>query len=113
MFARRFPIAKMDFFSWLLLFSLVASGCSVNISPTPLATSSPQSATVPPTSIPNISPTQPNVMPTYSLPTAKISVTWGDLNLTGKLIYLKGALEDNTFTIDIQSLDLVTGVITT
>jgi hypothetical protein len=113
MCSRGFLIAKANFFSWFLVFSLAASGCSINISPTPQATSSPQIATVPPRSTADIHPTLPNVTPTYSLPTTKISVTWANLNLTGRLIYLKGDLADNTFTIDIQSLDLATGVITT
>jgi WD40-like Beta Propeller Repeat len=106
-------MTKSNFFFWWLVFSLAASGCAVNISPTPQATSSPQIATVPPTSTPKISSTQANITPTNSLSTTKISVTWGDLNLSGRLIYLKGDIEENTFTIDIQSLDLATGVITT
>jgi Tol biopolymer transport system component len=106
-------MTKTNFFCWLLVFGLAASGCAVNISTTPQATSSPQIATVPPTSAADINPTLPNATPTYSLPTTNIPVTWANLNLTGKLIYLKGDLEENTFTIDIQSLDLVTGVITT
>jgi Tol biopolymer transport system component len=113
MLSRRFLITKADFFSWLLIFSLAGSGCSINISQTPQAAPSPQIATVPPTSTSDIYPTQPNATPTFALPTTKILVTWSNLNLTGRLIYLKGDIADNTFTIDIQSLDLATGVITT
>ena len=113
MLSQRFLLTKTDFFSWLLVFDLAISGCSVNLTQTPQAAPSPQIATVSPISTSDISPTQLNVTPTFSLPTTKISVTWGDLNLTGKLVYMKGDIEDNTFTVDIQSLDLATGVITT
>ena len=115
MFGRRFLVPKVCFFSWSLVFSLAAFGCSVNISPTPQATSSPQIATVPPSPIStsNINPTLPNVTPTYSLPTTKISVTWASLNLTGKLVYTMGDIQVDALTVDIQSLDLTTGVITT
>src|SRR6185295_15708367 len=77
--------------------------------------SSPQIATVPPSPIStsNINPTLPNVTPTYSLPTTKISVTWASLNLTGKLVYTMGDIQVDALTVDIQSLDLTTGVITT
>jgi Tol biopolymer transport system component len=113
MFSQRYLITKVDFCSWLIIFTLTVSGCSINISQTPQAAPSPQKATVHPASTPVINPTQSNVTPTISLPTTKISVTWSDLNLTGRLVYLKGDIEENTFTVDIESLDLVTGVITT
>jgi Tol biopolymer transport system component len=107
-------MTKTNLISWLLVVSLSGYGCSVNVSQTPPPpTSSPEIATEPRRSTPDINATPLNVTPTYSLPTMKIPVTWGDLNLTGRLIYLKGDLQDNTFTVDIDSLDLVTGVITT
>jgi Tol biopolymer transport system component len=108
-------ITKADYFSWLLVFGLAISGCSVNITQTPQAAPSPQIATVPPTPISTsiISATQPNITPTYSLPTNTIAVTWANLNLTGKLVFTRGDVQVDTFTVDIQSLDLATGVITT
>jgi Tol biopolymer transport system component len=40
-------------------------------------------------------------------------VTWGDLNLTGRLVYINGFVVDNIFSLQIQILDLETGQITT
>jgi Tol biopolymer transport system component len=125
---RKFLITRAGFFSWLLVFSLAGSGCSVNISQTPQAAPSLLTAIVPPISTSDINPTQPtipsistpdinptqlDVTPTNSLPTTKIAVTWGNLNLTGKLVYTTGDIQVDTITVDIQSLDLATGVITT
>jgi Tol biopolymer transport system component len=109
-------MTKTDLLSWLLVFNLAASGCSVNISPTPPATPSPQVVTVSPipmAATSTINPTQSNVTPTNSLPTSKLAVTWANLNLTGKLVYTTGDIQADTITVDIQSLDLASGVITT
>jgi len=52
----------------------------------------------------------PTLIPTNS---AKLPVTWASLNLTGKLVYNMGAVdESNNYVIRIQILDLVTGNIT-
>jgi Tol biopolymer transport system component len=40
-------------------------------------------------------------------------VTWGDLNLTGRLVYINGIAVDNVFSLQIQVLNLVTGEVTT
>jgi Tol biopolymer transport system component len=40
-------------------------------------------------------------------------VTWGDLNLTGRLVYINGIVVDNVFRLQIQVLNLVTGEVTT
>src|SRR5690349_4385853 len=106
-------MTKINSFCWLLVSGLAVSGCAVNIRSAPLVTPSPQIATISPTLTANIRPTQPNVTPTNSLPAYQIPITWAGFNLNGKLIYLKGDMEDNAFTIDIQSLDLLSGVITT
>ena len=117
MIKSRFLIMKAVPSLWLLICRMAVSGCAVNVSQTPpQPTSSPEiiaTATAPRRSTPDINVTPPNVTPTYSLSSITVPVTWGNLNLTGRLIYLTGVLEDNTFTVDIDSLDLVSGVITT
>src|ERR1041385_505426 len=113
MLNRRIAMTKADFFSWLLIFSFASSGCSIEISQTPPVTLAPQTATVAPTSISHPQAMQSNGTPPALLSTTKIAVTWANLNLTGRLVYLDGDLEDNTFTVDIKALDLVTGVTTT
>ena len=45
--------------------------------------------------------------------TSQIPVTWGDLNLTGKLVYINGIVVDNVFGLQIQVLDLQTGEVQT
>jgi Tol biopolymer transport system component len=114
MFKHKFLLTRANFFLGLLVFSLAAPSCSINISQTPPIAPSLEVATALPTATPEeVHPTPLNATPTDSLPTTTIPVTWASLHLTGKLIYLKGDIEDNTFTVDIQSLDLATGVITT
>ncbi len=96
---------KNHFLTWLLVFALVISGCSIEINQPTETTPSPFPSV--------ISPTQPNPAPTSSLPTRKVLVTWGSLNLTGKLVYLDGTVEGNNFIMEIEVLDLVTGDLVT
>ena len=81
---------KKHFLTWLLIFALAISGCSIEINqptqPIPLPSL--------------ISPTQPNPALTSSLPTLKELVTWSSLKLTGKLVYIAGKTD---------SINLVTG----
>ncbi len=59
-------------------------------------------------------PTPQNHIGDPSLPTTTIPVSWTDLNLTGKLIYVNAQQQsDGNPILSIQALDLVTGVITT
>lgn len=48
-----------------------------------------------------------------ALPTAQIPVTWSDLNLGGKLIFISGDQNGNLAVMRIQALDLLSGLITT
>lgn len=86
---------KAGFFSWLLIFSLAVSGCSVSMSQPPVAASP-----SPNTQNPNGSPAP-----------VRIPVTWANLKITGKLIY--NAADSTTSRLNVQSLDLETGEIAT
>ena len=82
----------------LLFFALALSSCSGE-------TAQPLAST--PTAPPDEYDTFPTAMPSNS---AKIPVTWSNLNLTGKLVYAIGGVDaDNNYIVQIQSLDLPTG----
>jgi len=86
----------------LFVLALTLLGCSSK-------TTQPSAAGTP-TTPPDEYETFPTVMPSNS---AKIPVTWADLNLTGKLIYAVGGVDvDNNYINQIQSLDLQTGDLT-
>ncbi len=84
-----------------ILFALAVSGCSSESGQPPVGT---------PTTPPDEYPFFPTAIPPNS---AKIPVTWASLNLSGKLVYSMGAVnKDNNYIVQIQILDLATGVIT-
>ena len=90
---------------------LILSACSINVSETPPAT--PAITTSSSTAITG-NATQPSRVGNPLLPTTTIPVTWGNLNLTGKLIYINAQQgSDGNPVLSINALDLVTGVITT
>jgi Tol biopolymer transport system component len=92
---------KSHLVRWSLIFVLAVSGCSSE-------TGQPSAAT--PTTPPDEYPFFPTAISPNS---AKIPVTWAGLNLTGKLVYSMGAVDkDNNYIVQIQVLDLATGVIT-
>ena len=96
---------------------LLLCGCSVAVSQGTVPTSASQKGTL------AASPTAPFSNSTVPSPTQKaagdhgpgvrIPVTWSSLNLSGKLVYIAGIVKDSDLLIDIQSLDLETGEITT
>jgi len=91
----------------------ILGACSVNVSEAPPAT--PVSTIALPTpSILMTNTPQQNRIGNPQLPTTTIPVTWANLNLTGKLVYIS-AYEGGSGNpiLSIQALDLVTGVITT
>jgi Tol biopolymer transport system component len=94
---------------WLLIFVIALSACSIDLSQPPLNTPSPQAGTVP-SALPagNITAQAPNTLPRTTLP-----VTWGHLNLSGKLIYNSAVFRDQFVFINVQSLDLTTGALRT
>jgi len=93
---------KVHFIAVLLVFAVAISSCSVAIN-------SPTGET-PASSVETGSTitAQPNMVAT-----TKIPVTWGDLHLTGRLVYIMGSAVNDVFSLQIQILDLVTGAVTT
>lgn len=89
-----------------LLIGLALWGCSVNSSPASRSTPPPtQHASVPTPAV--------REAITPAVAATKVPVTWADLNLTGRLIYIdSNSANDNVFP-RIQSLDLTTGDIFT
>ena len=90
---------------FILPLLIMLSACSVDISQTAGPTPSPQ-ATAAVTAIPSGAGNP-------ALPTFNIPVTWGSLNLTGKLVYTMSGQDGNTAYMRIQLLDLATGAGTT
>ena len=79
---------KTRFPRLLFVFALAISSCSIEIAQPPVQT---------PTSAPDaFFPTQ-------------IPVTWANLNLTGKLVYNMGSVEDDNYIVRVLALDLATG----
>ena len=85
----------------LLVFALIVSSCSIEINQTIAITSTPTVESLPATSA------------TSLFPTTHIPMTWADLNLTGKLVYISNTLDGDTTIVHIQILDLTTGDIAT
>ncbi len=83
---------KIQFFTCWLVLALTISGCSIEVNQTPVASSP-------------IASTQ------KANGTSKIAITWANLNLTGKLVYI--AANNTTAKVGIQSLDLETGDLVT
>jgi len=82
---------------------LVLSACSIDInqtaSPTPTALAG----------TPTPAPALQNTPAGPSLPAFSVPLTWGDLKLTGKLVYTASGQDGNTPYMRIQMLDLATG----
>jgi Tol biopolymer transport system component len=102
---------------WFLIFSVAVSSCSIDLSQSSATTPSSQVETVPsaipPTALPAGKSTQQTTNIISSFPTTTIPVTWGALNLSGELIYTSANFQGQSILIDIRSLDLTTGVVTT
>jgi Tol biopolymer transport system component len=91
-----------------LIFSLIISSCAIEIE---------QPAGVTP--VPNLDSIPTSARFTEGVPqtniaaTSQDSVAWGDLHLTGRLVYVNGLVVDNFLSLQIQILNLETGGITT
>jgi hypothetical protein len=92
---------RLQFFVRGLIFALMVCSCSIEINQTPQVSPSPEIEEI------------PAAVPTDSLPTTQIPVTWSHLNLTGKLVYISSRNNDNLVVSSIQMLDLMTGDIST
>jgi Tol biopolymer transport system component len=86
----------------LLLGVFLFSSCSINLSQGPATTPIPTPVQSGAGQAVAVTPTVP-----------RIPVTWGDLNLTGKLIYIGNTPGSDSSTMAVQSLDLKTGEIST
>lgn len=91
-----------------LIFALVLASCAIEVDQPAVVTPAPTIASVPTSAPPTEGAPQTNTVTTSQIP-----VTWGNLNLTGRLVYINGFVADNVFSSQIQILDLVTGEITT
>jgi Tol biopolymer transport system component len=101
-------MVKTHFVFCFLILALILSSCSIEVDQPGVTTPAPTSVSAPTLSSSTESAPQTNVVTTTQVP-----VTWGELNLTGKLIYINGISVDNVFQLQIQVLDLVTGEVTT
>jgi Tol biopolymer transport system component len=99
---------KLHYSAWLLILALALSSCSVQINQPASGTPTSQVETAPvPTS------STGDTQQTNQVTTTQVPVTWSALNLQGRLVYINGKAVDNTFSLQIQILDLVTGKVTT
>jgi Tol biopolymer transport system component len=102
-------MTQFRFILCVCIFSLAISSCTIELSPDATA--------IPATQVPATSslgnPAQKNAIGNPSLPTFNIPVSWGDLHLSGKLIYTSSGQNGNTAYSSIQALDLATGQGTT
>ena len=98
---------EIHFASWFLVFALALSSCSIQVEQPSVVTP----ASTPESSSPTLSgegSSQTNIVTTSQVP-----VTWGDLNLKGKLVYINGSVTNDVFSLQIQVLNLVTGEVRT
>ena len=101
-------MVKTHFMVWFILLALVLSSCSIEVDQPGVATPAPTFETAPTLSRSTEGPPHTNTVTKTQIP-----VTWGDLNLTGRLVYINGISVDNVFQLQIQVLDLITGEIST
>ena len=99
---------KALFAALFLILALALSSCSVEVNQPTGTTPSSQVETAQTATLSVEGSSQPNAVTTTQIP-----VTWGDLNLTGRLVYINGIAVDNVFSLQIQVLNLVTGKVTT
>jgi Tol biopolymer transport system component len=89
---------------WSLIFTMVICSCTIDIN---------QPSAAAPTGLSGGNPTSQTTNGTLSPPTTIIPVTWGDLNLSGKLVYTSAVFQNQSVTTGIRLLDLTTGIVTT
>jgi Tol biopolymer transport system component len=99
-----------------IILSLLLCGCSIEVSQGPTPAPASQANTLPAGL--TVSPLSATSSPTQKAagdngPGAKLPITWNNLNLGGKLVYIAGISKDNDLLINVQSLDLGNGKIST
>ena len=87
--------------SWLLICTILISACTININ---------QSPGISPTALTVSNPTPQTI---NGIPATILPVTWGNLNLTGKLVYLSAVYQNQSVSMGVRLLDLTTGLVTT
>ena len=95
---------KVHFAARFLIFALLLSSCSIQVEQPSVSTPGSQA----PTTSSGESSSQTNIVTTTQIP-----VTWSNLNLTGRLVYINGTVAEDVFHLEIQVLDLLTGEVTT
>jgi Tol biopolymer transport system component len=104
-------IKKILFYSVLTL-SILLSGCSIDISQSAAPTATVESSPAPAAQPPSPAGSGPNIG-NPSLPASQIPVTWANLNLSGKLVYMSSKQTQSAPIMSVQAIDLSTGRITT
>jgi Tol biopolymer transport system component len=106
-----------SFFFALAVLGMLLSSCTVDMSqtqpPAPQVTNELVSTAQVATAIPEPAPTSQSPTINPNMPTTHIPVTWGDLNLTGRLVYLSATQKESNPILSIQILNLQTGEIAT
>ena len=95
---------KVHFAARFLIFALLLSSCSIQVEQPSVSTPGSQALTT----SSGESSSQTNIVTTTQIP-----VTWSNLNLTGRLVYINGTVAEDVFHLEIQVLDLLTGEVTT
>src|ERR1041385_1966945 len=99
--------------SYLISVAMLLRACSISISEASQPTPTPPQVSPIPMVLATDTP-QSNGIGNPLLPMTTIPVTWSNLNLTGKLVFISAVQgSDGNPLLSIQALDLVTGAITT
>jgi hypothetical protein len=77
---------------WFLILAVVLSSCAIELEQPTVEIQAPPIEPLPPLPTPDESIPETNIVTS-----TKIPVTWSDLNLTGRLMYINGISVDNVF----------------
>jgi Tol biopolymer transport system component len=101
---------RLRFLPVLLILVLCICSCSIEIQQAPPQTPSVESALNSPTQTPIIIEQDPG----SAIPSKKqVPITWGNLDLTGRLVYISVKVIENSLQTGIEVLDLGSGEVTT
>ncbi len=98
-------MTKIGLAPFYMIVLLALCGCSINTVQSAPPTPPPQTISTPPPG------TNGGTSPLPGATT--IPVTWGSLNLTGKLVYTAAVIQNNQLLVNVEVLDLATGVVKT
>jgi Tol biopolymer transport system component len=94
-------VAKTLFSYLYIFFILSLYSCSIEVNQTVESTPAP------------VIESTPAASSTSLFPVTQVPVTWADLNLSGKLVYLSSSMQDNVLIASIRMLDLTSGTVAT